>query len=368
MLKQANNVMEIGISKPFIGEEEKQAVLAVLESGQVTQGLRVAQFERQFAEYHGAEFGVATNNGTSALMVMMMAHGIGPGDEVIVPAFTFFATASSVLAVGATPIFADIDPVSYCMSPTAAEAAITNRTRAIMPVHLFGHPADMPAFKAICDRYGLLLLEDAAQAHGAAIGNAHVGSWGSAAFSFYATKNIMTAEGGMILTNDGEAAERMRMFRNQGMSTQYFHEVAGHNYRMTDINAALGIVQMSRLHEWTQQRIQNAAEFNLRIHSLQTPATSDGYTHVFHQYTVRVPDGLSRDDVLKQLQDQAIGARVYYPLPIHQQPVFQRMPEYADVHLPETERAAQQVLSLPVHPHLTQAERDHIVDVVNALA
>ena len=198
--------MQIGIAKPFIGEAEKQAVLAVLDSGQLVQGTYVAEFESRFAAYHGAKHGIATSNGTTALIASIMAHDIGASNEVIIPAFTFFATASCILSTGACPVFADIDPDTFCMSPQSAEAVITEKTKAIMPVHLYGHPADMPAFEALCRKHNLILLEDAAQAHGAAIGERNVGTWGTASFSFYPTKNMTTTEGGMVLTNDDEIA------------------------------------------------------------------------------------------------------------------------------------------------------------------
>lgn len=359
--------MRIDIAKPYIGAEEKQAVIEVLESGQLTQGAKVAEFERMFAEYHGAQFGVAMNNGTTALMAAMMAHKIGPGDEVIIPSFSFFATASSVLSVGARPVFADIDPDTYCLSPEATEAAITPRTRAIMPVHLYGLPAEMPRFDEICRRHGLILLEDSAQAHGAAIGQRRVGTWGTASFSFYPTKNMTTTEGGMVLTNDERIADRLRMIRNQGMGKQYFHEVVGFNFRMTNLAAAIGIAQMVRLPQWTCDRVGNAGDYSARLTGVKTPVVPEGYTHVFHQYTVRVRHGKVRDEVVKHLNDQGIGVRVYYPLAIHRQPVFQQMGGYENVSLPETERAVEEVFSLPVHPALTQEERDYIVSEVNAI-
>ncbi len=359
--------MSIGIARPVIGEREKQAVMAVLESGQLVQGAEVAAFERAFADYHGARHGIAMNNGTTALMASMMAHGFGPGDEVIIPSFSFFATASAVLSVQATPVFADIDPATYCLSPAAAEAAITPRTVAIMPVHLYGHPADMTRFEAIARQHGLVLLEDAAQAHGAAIAGRRVGTWGTASFSFYPSKNMTTGEGGMVLTDDDEIARKLRMIRNQGMDQQYRHEVVGYNFRMTNIAAAIGRVQLESLPAWTEQRIANAAYFNARLTGVGTPVTAPGCTHVFHQYTIRTPEGKERDAVEKRLNERSIGARVYYPRPIHLQPVFTTMPGYAAPSLPETEKAAREVLSLPVHPMLTEEEKALIVQEVNAL-
>lgn len=357
--------MQIPIAKPFVGEEEQKAVIEVLSNGQLSQGPKVAEFEQAFAAFHGAKHGIATSNGTTALMSALMAHGLGPGDEVIIPSFSFFATASCVLSVGAKPVFADIDPVTYCLSPEAAEAAITPRTRAILPVHLYGLPAPMARFEALCRTRGLLLLEDAAQAHGAAIEGRSVGTWGTAGFSFYPTKNMTTTEGGMVLTNDDEIANRLRMVRHQGMSTQYLHEVVGYNFRMTDVEAAIGLVQLRRLPAWTEQRRANAAYYDAHLKNVLKPVAPPGYRHVYHQYTVRVPEGVDRDAVVKRLNERGVGVRVYYPLPIHKQPVFQAREEYRSLHLPETEKAVASVFSLPVHPALTQAELEYVVKEVN---
>jgi dTDP-4-amino-4,6-dideoxygalactose transaminase len=358
--------MQIPIAKPFVGEEEKQAVMQVLTSGTLTSGPKVVEFEKAFAAKHGAKHGVATSNGTTALMAAMMAHDIGPGDEVIIPSFSFFATASCVLSVGARPVFADIHPDTFNMNPAAAEAVITPRTKAIMPVHLYGQPAEMDAFEALCQKHGLILLEDSAQAHLAAIGERHVGTWGTASFSFYPTKNMTTTEGGMVLTNDDEIARKLRMIRAQGMNTQYYHEVVGYNFRMTDMAAAIGLVQMERLPQWTCDRVGNANLFNSKLESVRVPVSREGYTHVYHQYTVRVPEGVDREAVTKRLNERGIGVRVYYPLPIHKQPVFQNMEGYREVHLPETEKATSQVFSLPVHPALTDEEKHYIIQEVNA--
>ena len=359
--------MKIGIAKPYVGEEEKRAVLDVLESGQLIQGAWVAELEERFAALHGATHGVAMSSGTTALTAALMAHELGPGDEVVVPSFSFFATASSVLAVGARPVFADIEPDTFNLSVEAAQAAITPRTRAIMPVHLYGHPADMPGFRALCDARGLVLLEDAAQAHAAAIGCRSVGTWGTASFSFYPTKNMTTAEGGIVLTNSDEIARRLRLIRNQGMNTQYVHELVGFNFRMTNLCGAIGVKQLERLQAWTEQRIANATCYRERLVRVTNPIVRAGYRHVFHQYTVRVPPGVDRDEVFARLARRGIGARVYYPLPIHQQPALLRTAWHHASSLPETERAAREVLSLPVHPLLTRDEVDYIVQEVNSV-
>lgn len=356
--------LQISIAKPVIGELEKQAVQSILDSGYLVQGPEVVKFEEAFAAYHGAKHGIGVNNGTSALIATMMAHGIKTGDEVIVPSFSFFATASAVLSVGATPVFADMDPDTFCLSPAAAEAAITSNTVAIMPVHLYGHPADMDAFTEICSRHNLILLEDSAQAHSAKIGDRYVGTYGTASFSFYPSKNMTTGEGGMILTNDDEIARQLRMIRNQGMNQQYHHEVVGYNLRMMNIQAAIGNVQLASLSEWTQQRIENANFLSQHLEHVKTPAAQDGFTHVYHQYTIRVPNG-QRDELASQLNERGVGARVYYPSLIHLQPAMQ---QYNHYQLPESEKATHEVLSLPVHPQLIQDELDYIVENVNELS
>ncbi len=360
-------VRNVPIAKPIIGELEKQAVLAVLESGELAQGKWVAKFEEAFAAYHHARYGVATSSGTSALMATLLAHEIGAGDEVIVPSFSFFATASCLLSVGARPIFADIDPKTYTLDPDAAEAAITPRTKAIMPVHMFGYPADMPRIQRICEQHGLILLEDAAQAHGARLGDQFVGSWGTASFSFYPTKNMTTTEGGMVLTNDAQIAQRLRLARNHGMNQQYLHETLGYNFRMTNLAAAIGGVQLQQLPGWTEQRIQNAQFYYEHLEGVRLPHVEADVTHTYHQFTVRAPEGTDRDQIVRTLNQRGIGARIYYPRPIHQQPIFQKMGGYEQVTLPETETATREVFSLPVHPSLTLDDLRYVASEVNAL-
>lgn len=355
--------MQIPISKVVLGEAEKQAVLRVLDSGMLTQGDEVAAFEREFADLHQAAQGVAVNNGTSALIAALLAHDIGRDDEVIVPSFSFFATASSVLAVGGVPVFADIEPDTFCLSPEAAERAITPLTKAIMPVHLFGQMADMPAFADLCARHNLALIEDAAQAHGATLGGRYAGSWGAATFSLYASKNIMAGEGGMVLTNDADTAERLRVIRNQGMARQYVHERLGYNLRMTEIAAAIGRVQLAGLNAGNAQRRANASYFNAHLREVTAPVERPGSISCWHQYTLMLPVHVDRDALVRALNDSGIGAKVYYPIPLHRQPVFGSV----QPSLPHTETAAMHVVSLPVHPHLTTDERNYIVETLNRL-
>ena len=357
----------IPAAKPVIGEEEIEAAVRVLRSGMVVQGPEVAAFEEEFSALVDGRHCVAVNSGTSALLLALVAAGIGAGDEVIVPSFTFAATANSVALTGATPVFADIDPVTYNLSPMHALAAITPRTKAIMPVHLYGQSADMSLLSGVAHRNGLKIIEDAAQAHGASWDGTPVGAWGdAAAFSFYPTKNMHALEGGMIVTPDAEFARTARLLRNQGMERRYANELVGYNVRLTDVAAAIGREQLKKLPGWNEQRRANAAKLDAALGSidaLRTPVVSEGAVHVYHQYTVRVP-AERRDALQEHLTAQGIGSAVYYPTPTHQLPPFAGMAK--DDELPETLRAAAEVLSLPVHPALTDAEIDRIAEAVSS--
>jgi perosamine synthetase len=347
----------------LIGEEEKKAVIAVLESGQLSQGPRVQEFEEKFAALCGVKYAIATSSGTTALLTALLAHGIGLGAEVITTAFTFISSANSVLFTGARPVFVDIDESSYNIDPALIEHKITSRTKAIMPVHLYGNPCDMEDIMEIAERYELIVIEDACQAHGASIGRKKVGSYGTGCFSFYPTKNMTTAEGGMITTDDDEVAERARLIRHHGQSQLYYHEVPGYNFRMTELQAALGLVQLEKLAGWTLRRIENAAYLTRRLGNVVTPQVKEGYVHVYHQYTIRVKG--DRDDAVRKLTDRGVGVRVYYPWPVHQQPLYRQL-GFKDS-LPVSERTSQEVLSIPVHPALTQEELDKIASEVSRL-
>ena len=358
----------IHIARPQIGEEEKAAVMAVLNSGQLAQGSVVAEFEEAFAAYCGVKHAIATSNGTTALHVALLAHELGPGDEVITTPFTFIASANAVLYVGAKPVFVDIDPVSYNIDVDAIEGAITKRTRAIMPIHLFGNPADMPRIQEIADRHGLMLIEDAAQAHGTEIGGKRAGSWGTGCFSFYPTKNITTGEGGLITTGDDCVADRARLARSHGMRVRYYHESLGYNFRMTNIHAAIGKAQLPKLEGFNERRIANAAYLSAHLpqDKVQVPQAQPGTRHVFHQYTVRILPPLDRDEARKKLADMGVGSEVYYPVPVHRQQLYLDM-GYGGQSFPESERAAKEVLSLPIHPGVTQEDLETIVEAVKAL-
>ncbi len=350
----------ITLSRPQIGPEEIAAVVEVLESGMLASGARVREFESAFAVASGAAEAVAVGSGTAALHVGLMAMGVGPGDEVIVPSFTFAASANSVMMVGATPVFVDIDRDDYTIHASAIEPMINERTRAIMPVHLYGQMSPMGDMVALAEAAGVDILEDAAQAHLAETDGLRAGSAGKVgAFSFYPTKNMTTGEGGMITTSDPELAERARWLRNQGMSERYVHRIIGINERMTEIEAAIGLVQLQRLPAWTGRRREIAAIYRERLDPmLGLPVERPGAKHVYHQYTLAPFD---REKVRAALRDAGIGHDVYYPKATHQQDPYLG-PGYD---LPITEEMVERVVSIPVRPDLTDEEIDLIVETLN---
>lgn len=357
----------IPAAKPLIGDDERAAVDRVLLSGMVAQGPEVAAFEKEFSDHfvNGLPV-IAVNSGTSGLHLGLLAAGVGPGDEVIVPSFTFAATANAVALTGATPVFADIEPETFTLDPAAVEAAVSPRTRGILPVHLYGHPARMAELGAVAETHGLALYEDAAQAHGAALGGRPVGTFGEMAmFSLYPTKNMTSGEGGMVVAASEETARRVRLLRNQGMERQYENEVIGYNARMTDIHAAIGRVQLGKVDAWTETRRANAAYLDAHLSGVTIPPVAEGARHVYHQYTIRVHD--DRDGFARALKEEySIGSGVYYPIPNHRLPSLEHFAPGLD--LPETERAAREAVSLPVHPSLSEADLDRIVSAVNAIA
>lgn len=352
----------IPIAKPQIGDEEKRAVLAVLESGILAQGPRVQAFEEAFAEMCGVRHAIATSSGTTALHIALLAYGIGPGDEVITSPFTFIASANCALYVGARPVFVDIDPRTFNLDPHLVEAAITSRTRAIIPVHLYGLPCDMGPIMEIAQKYGLVVIEDACQAHGAEYRGKKVGSFGTGTFSLYPTKNITSGEGGMITTDDPEIAEKCRAIRQHGARHRYSHDELGFNFRMTDVHAAIGLAQLRKLERFNEARQSNARYLSEHLRGVVTPYVPPERTHVFHQYTIRVPHG-KRDALRAFLQERGIGSEIYYPVPIHQQRLYRALGYNG--HFPEAERAAREVLSLPVHPALSPSDLEAIVAAVN---
>ena len=355
----------IALAQPMLGADEKRAVMEVLESGQLAQGPVVAAFEKAFARWVGVEHAVAVSSGTAGLHLALLAHGVGAGDEVITTPFTFIASANAVLFTGASPVFADVEADTFCIDPALVEAAITPRTRAILPVHLYGHPAAMMELGAIARRHGLHLIEDACQAHGATVGGHKVGALGhTAVFSLYPTKNMTSSEGGFVTTDDGAIAATVRSLRQHGETERYHHDVLGYNYRMTDVAAAIGLAQLARVDGFNAARRRHAGILSDRLagtRGLTTPQERAGCGHVYHQYTVRVADG--RDMLRSRLAVHGIATGVYCPVPVHLQPVYARR-GYDRQSLPVAERMAREVLSLPVHPALTEADVHRIVRAV----
>ena len=363
--------MNIPIAKPVIGKEEIDEVVKVLKSGMLAQGKKVEEFEKNFSEHINVKHSIAVSNGTSALHTALLSVGIKPGDEVIVPSFTFISTANSVLFCGAKPVFADINEDDFNIDVEDIQKKITDKTKAIIPVHLYGHPADMKAIMDIAEDKNLKVIEDACQAHGAEFDGKKVGSFGIGTFSFYPTKNMTTGEGGMITTNSDEIAEKSRLFRGHGMKIRYHHEIMGYNYRMSDINAAIGIWQLKRLNENNAKRIENARLLTNGLKDIDgiiTPKVMPKRKHVFHQYTIRVTDDfkMSREELMKELKEKGIGSMIYYPIPIHKQKAYLDMGFRAE--LPTTEKIVKEVLSIPVHPSLTKEEINYIINVFHELS
>jgi perosamine synthetase len=354
----------VALSRPLIGDEEKQAVMKVLDSGMLAQGPVTEAFEKAYAAAMGAPHAVAVSNGTAALHVALLAHGITAGDEVITSSFSFIASGNSVLYTGAKPVFADIDPVTYNLNLDDVEKCITPRTKAIQPVHLFGNPMDMDALTALAKKHNLLIVEDACQAHGAAWNGKKVGSFGTGCFSFYPTKNMTSGEGGMILFQDEAAAGRARMIRNHGMKERYKHQMMGFNLRMTDMHAAVGLEQLKKLDGRNEARRRIARTYHQQLKGVGLPAEQPKAHHVFHQYTIRVGGG-KRDAAVQKLTAAGVGTGIYYPRPIHQQPIYLEM-GFRDS-LPVTEAAALEVLSIPCRPDMTEDDVAYVVSQVNAL-
>jgi len=358
----------IPISRPDIGTAEEEAVLEVLRSGMLAMGRKTVAFEEAWATYCGVKHAVLMSNGTVAQEAVLHALGIGSGDEVITVSFSFNATVSVILRAGAIPVFVDVRGDDFCMDPAQVEAAITPRTKAIMPVHLYGLMADMDPLVEIAERHGLVIIEDAAQAHGAAYRGKRAGQFGPAMFSLYATKNLMTGEGGFATTDDDGVADRLRLFRNHGMRVRYHHEELGTNFKPTDLAAAIGLAQLARLDERTERRRHNAAHLAAQLGGdYLVPTVPGGRDHVWHQFVMRFPG--ERQAVIDGLTERGIGTLIYYPIPIHKQAYLQSyMPGAAELDLPVTNRLSDEVLAIPVHPMLSDADLATIVGAVRAVA
>jgi dTDP-4-amino-4,6-dideoxygalactose transaminase len=360
----------IPISTVALGRDVEALVLEVIRSGHLAQGPKVAALEAAFAAAHQVRHAVAVNNGTTALVASLQALELEPGDEVITSPFTFAATVNAIIEAGATVRFADIGD-DFCLDPQSVAAVIGARTKVLMPVHLYGQPAAMAPIADLAVTHDLAIVEDAAQAHGAAVAGRPVGGWGLGCFSFYATKNITTGEGGMITTDDDALADRLRLLRNQGMRARYVYEIPGHNYRMTDLQAAIAIPQIAALAATTARRAANAtvlSEGLAGLDGLVTPSVVQGRQHAWHQYTIRVGPGapLTRDALVSRLGEHGVGTGVYYPRPVWDHDCYRTHRLVSLDPTPHCERIASEVLSLPVHPALVDADLVRIISVVRS--
>lgn len=361
----------IPINAPQIGDEEIEAVVKVMKSGGLTHGIgagpKVTELEKGFAKYVNAKHAIAVNTGTAALHSSLAVAGIKAGDEVILPSFTFVATAEVVAMLDAKPVFVDIDPETYCIDPEKIEKAVTEKTKVIMPVDLYGLPADLPRIRKIADKHELPIIEDAAQAHGAVCKGKPAGGLADiACWSFYASKNMTTGEGGMITTNNDKYAEKLRWIRSHGEKVKYESLMLGHNYHMPEIEAAIGCVQLKRLPKFVSKRRSNAKRFTKdlgKAKKLQLPTEPRGFRSSWYLYTVRLKDGRkgTRDKIVAKLKQEDIGAEIYYVNPVHLMPFYHKFGKYR---LPETEKASRQVFSLPVHPGVTRKQVDFMSNTV----
>jgi len=351
-----------------IAQETDAAILAVLKSGYYIGGPVVSEFEQQFAEYVGTSHAIGCNSGTDALYLAVLALEIGPGDEVITPSFTFFATAEMVSQTGATPVFVDIDPLTFNLDPHKLEAAITPKTKAIIPVHLFGQPVDMGMVMAIAEKHHLFVIEDCAQATGAKWQDKQVGSWGHInAFSFFPTKNLGgCGDGGAVTTNDPVLADKVRMLKEHGSRQRYFHEAIGINSRLDALQAAILQIKLRYLDEWNQKRQQAAQLYTQLLNPIShliLPTEIVGGEHVWNQYTIRIQNndsqGIKRDHVREKLQESGVLSMIYYPIPLHLQVVYQSL-GYPLGSFPQTEAIAEQVLSLPMFPGINIEEQKQV--------
>lgn len=361
---------KVPLSDPYISEEDVMAVTKALKEKRLSQGKYVQAFEEKFAKYVGVKHAVAVCNGTAALHVAVVAISVKPSDEVVVPSFSFVATANCVLYQRAKPSFADIDPSTYNIDPIDVEKKITGNTKAIIPVHYAGQPADMDSIREIAEKHGLCVIEDAAEAHGALYQRRKAGSLGDmACFSFYPNKNMTTGEGGMITTNDDELAEKMRMIRSHGQDRRYHHVILGYNYRMSDVHAALGLVQLKRLEEIIKMKVEKAGYYDKRIKEtfndrITPPYVAPDRTHVYMFYPVRFQTKAIRDKAIIEFEKSSVDTRISFPC-IHLQPLYQELFGYDKGFLPVTENVSDTILSIPMYPHISREEQEYVLSVLN---
>jgi len=358
----------IPIAQPILDNKEKENIIEVLDSGMLAEGEFVRRFEEAFCTFLNAEHGVATNSGTAGLHVALKAAGIEKGDRVVTTPFSFIATTNALLYCGARPVFVDIKEESYNIDPEKLEQKLKAEPdiKALLIVHLFGRPCSMDRIMELVDKYNLILIEDCAQAHGASFQGKKVGTFGRAAvFSFYPTKNMTTAEGGIVVTGDRDLKKRVESLIRHGSTYKYYHEILGYNYRMNNLEAALGVAQIEKLEKFNRKRRANAAFLNEHLRELdwlQTPKEDADRSHVYHLYTVSLKEN-SRDKFADYLKESGIGCGIYYPLPVYRQPLYKER-GYGNISLPVVEKTAQKVISLPVHPALTKSELRKIVECV----
>jgi perosamine synthetase len=362
----------IPITQVQFGAEEEALVLEVLRSGKVAQGPMVEAFEKKFAKMCGVKHAIAVNNGTTSLVAALQALDLEPEDEVLTSPFTFVATVNAALEAGATVTFADVNPVDFNIDGASVLERVTERTRVIAPVHLYGQLADMDPLVKIAKKRGITILEDAAQSHGATYKRKPAGSFGIASFSFYATKNLTTGEGGIITTNDNALADKLRVMRNQGMRERYVYVMAGHNYRMTDLQAALVLPQLDRYPDTVAKRRHNAKLLSAGlagIPGLITPVTLPKRQHVWHQYTIRITDDarVTRDEVVSKLGEAGVGAGIYYPKLIGDYEAYANHPRVKVSETPNARAVAAQCLSIPVHQGLSESDVQYIVDSLHTI-
>lgn len=361
----------IPIAKPIIPEETYDEIKAVLDSGMIACGETVKEFTEGFLQVSHIPYGASCNSGTAALDIALRVLDIKPGDEVILPAFTFIATGNSILYQGAKPVFVDIDPDTYNLDPAEIEKNLTDKTKAILVVHLFGLPANMPEIMEIARKYDLKVIEDCAQSHLADIDCQATGTLGDiGTYSFYPTKNMTTSEGGAVVSINQNLIEKSKIMIDQGQSAKYIHTELGFNYRMTNIAAAIGKVQLKYIAEWTHQRVQNAQKLNellMDIPWIKTPHVPEGYTHVYHQYVIRLTDDapMTRDELIEELKKEGIGSAIHYPSVLYDQPFYRDQGLVGEC--PVSEKAAGQVLSLPVHPMVSDDNLEQIGKVFSEI-
>jgi dTDP-4-amino-4,6-dideoxygalactose transaminase len=363
---------DVNVTSVKFGPEVEQLVLEVLRSGMIAQGAMVERLEREFAVLIGVEHVVAVNNGTTALIAALQVLDLQPGDEVITSPFTFVATLNAIIGAGATARFADIGRDDFNVDPARIEPLINERTKVVMPVHLYGQCADMVAIESIAQSADLAIVEDAAQAHGARIGRRSAGSWGIGCFSLYATKNLTSGEGGLISTNDAAVADRLRVLRNQGMRQRYVYEMAGNNYRLTDLQAAVCLPQLRGYEDQVQMRQRNASRLSdglRRLPGIRVPEPKPDRHHVWHQYTIVVGDEspLDRDALAQALTRSGIGSGIYYPRTVFDYDCYRDHPHVVVDPVPVAGDVVGRCLSLPVHQHLSAGDVDRIVDTMTTV-